>query len=39
MVRQNAEESHEQFQELADWEHQLKALEDDIPREFEEPTP
>jgi hypothetical protein len=39
MVRLNAEESNSLFQELADWEHQLKALEDDIPREFEEPTP
>lgn len=31
------------FQELADWEHQLKALEEDIPKElggdFEEPSP
>lgn len=27
------------FQELADWEHQLKALEQDIPIEWEEPSP
>jgi hypothetical protein len=39
MVRLNAEESNALFQELSDWEHQLKALEDDIPREFEELTP
>ena len=27
------------FQELADWEAQLKALEEDIPKCFEEPSP
>lgn len=43
MVPLTGESLNTLFQELADWEHQLKALEADIPHEFErdveEPAP
>jgi len=38
MVHLEGDSLNSLFQELADWEHQLKALESDIPKEWEEPT-
>jgi hypothetical protein len=34
MAENEGESSNSVFQELADWEDQLKALGDDIPRDF-----
>jgi len=39
MVLLEGESLNSLFQELADWEHQLKALEKDIPYNWEEPAP
>ncbi len=36
MVIQEGESLNSLFDELADWEHQLKHLEPDLKREFEE---
>lgn len=39
MVLLEGESLNTIFQTLADWEHQLKALEADIPSDLEGPTP
>jgi hypothetical protein len=39
MVLLEGESLNSLFQELADWEDQLKALEETIPSEWEEPAP
>jgi len=39
MVLPQGEALNTIFQELADWEYQLKALEQDIPINLEEPSP
>jgi len=39
MVLLEGESLNTIFQELTDWEHQLKALEQDIPIDWEEPSP
>ncbi len=39
MAETEGETLNSVFQELADWEHQLKALDEAAPIEWEEPSP
>ncbi len=39
MARLSGESSNALFEVLEDWEHQLKAIEEDIPSDIEGPTP
>lgn len=39
MVVQEGESLNTLFQTLADWEHQLKSLEEDAHRQWDEPSP